>query len=174
MIEIAGYLIQKKLEDALRQIVGENAWRGSELKVPSSRRRWDMAYETNGQTTVVEFDGDAHYWNSLKIKVDAEKDVVAEELGYRVVRIPYWVQLTSETLVYYFGLEKAIKQDFPHGFIATKIFPASYSELGVERFSRELEGLPNEPRKAVVRSLRDRAEEHGAQYVVPTSLRCLL
>lgn len=174
MIEIKGYLIQKKLESALRQIVGEDAWRGRELKVPGSRRRWDMAYEIGSQTTVVEFDGDVHYRNSLKIKVDAEKDAVAEKLGYYVVRIPYWVQLNIETLFYYFGLEEKIKQDFPHGFIVTKIFPASYSELGVERFSRELENLPKEIQKGVVKSLRDRAVEHGDHYVVPSSLRYLL
>jgi len=174
MIEIEGHLLQKKLEGALCQIVGESAWRGRELKVPGSRRRWDMAYEIDGLTTVVEFDGDAHYWNSLKIKVDAEKDAVAEKLGYNVVRLPYWVQLTTETLFYYFGLEEEIEQDFPHGFITTKIFPASYSELGVNRFTKELENLPKDTRKAVEKSLRDRAKEYGEQYVVPTSLRHLL
>jgi hypothetical protein len=109
-----------------------------------------------------------------KLKVDTEKDAVAEELRYRVVRIPYWVQLTTETLQYYFGLEEKIEQDFPHGFIATKIFPASYSELGVERFERELWDLPENTRIAVKNSLRDRVKEHGAEYVVPSALRYLL
>lgn len=174
MIEIKGYLLQKKLENALRQIVGDEAWRGRELKVPDSRRRWDMAYEVDGQMTVVEFDGDAHYWNSLKIKIDAEKDAVAQDLGYKVVRIPYWVQLTTETLRHYFGLDEQIQQNFPHGFIATKIFPASYSELGIERFERELGSLPKAARIAIEESLRNRAKEHGAEYVVPASLRHLL
>lgn len=174
MIEIEGYLLQKKLEVTLRKIVGEVAWRGRELTVPGSRRRWDMAYEINQQTTVVEFDGDAHYWNSLKIKVDLEKDAVAEKLGYKVVRIPYWVQLTTETLSYYFGLEKTIKQNFPHGFITTKIFPASFSELGVNRFRKELIGLPQATSKAVIESLQLRAEEHGAEYVLPSGLAYLL
>ena len=174
MIKINGYLLQKKLESALREIVGHDSWRGRELRVPNSRRRWDMAYQLNGQMTVVEFDGDAHYWNSLKIKVDSEKDAVAKDLGYTVVRMPYWVQLTTETLLHYFDLHAQIEQDFPHGFIATKIFPASYSELGISRFERELTSLPEVTRTAVIDSLRDRATEHGVEYVLPSKLRHLL
>jgi hypothetical protein len=75
------------------------------------------------------FDGDEHYRNTLKIKNDREKDEMARCGGYRVVRIPYWVQLTSETLKHYFHLEAEIIQDFPHGFISTKVFPASFCEL---------------------------------------------
>jgi very-short-patch-repair endonuclease len=88
-VEITGYLLQKKLENALKAIVGEEAWRGRELKVPNSRRRWDMAYEIDNKVMIVEFDGDAHYRDPLKIKVDHEKDNVASELGYKVVRVPY-------------------------------------------------------------------------------------
>lgn len=173
-MKIDGYLLQRKLEEALVQIVGKEAWRGRELKVPDSRRRWDMAYQIAGQTTVVEFDGDAHYWNSLKVKVDIEKDEVADNLHYRVVRFPYWVQLTTETLAHYFGLSAEIEQDFPHGFIVTKIFPASFSELGISRFQRELSSLPQDVNESVITSLRDRAEEHGVEYVLPSALRHLL
>jgi hypothetical protein len=171
-IAIAGYLVQSKLAAALSTIVGDG-WLGSELKLPSSRRRWDMAYRLANKTTVVEFDGDAHYRDPLKIKVDVEKDAVAKSLGYKVVRVPYWVQLTSETLLHYFELEAEIEQDFPHGFIKTKLFPASFCELGAERFSREMVDLPETVRTAVCQSLRDRCIEHGVEYVLPKQLRHL-
>jgi len=174
MVKIKGYLVQKKLEHFLKDIVGEANWMGRELRVPDSRRRWDMAYQLDGQTTVVEFDGDAHYWDSLKIKADIEKDAVAKRLGFKVVRVPYWVQLTDETALHYFGFRVRIEQDFAHGFIATKIFPASFSELGVDRFGRELSALPQDVRKAVVCSLKDRAAEYGIAYVLPTRLRHLI
>lgn len=173
-IRIEGYLLQGKLETALKQIVGEASWRGRELRVPGSRRRWDMAFEVQRRMTVVEFDGDQHYWDSLKIKVDAEKDAVARTLGYSVVRIPYWVQLDAETAAHYFGWQVSIAQDFPHGFITTKIFPASFSEKGVERFAKEFDALPATTRRAVVYSLRERAKEHGIEYVLPTSLRHII
>lgn len=174
MIKIEGYLLQGKLESALKQLVGEENWVGRELRVPDSRRRWDMAYKIKGKTTVVEFDGNQHYWDSLKIKVDKEKDAVAHSLGYTVVRVPYWVQLTSETALYYFGFRAKIDQDFPHGFITTKIFPASYSELGVSRFQRELSALPKLTKDAVISSLRERVQEYGLEYVLPAPLQSML
>ncbi|HRI18477.1 MAG TPA: hypothetical protein PL196_08155, partial [Burkholderiaceae bacterium] len=122
----------------------------------------------------VEFDGDEHYRHSLKIKVDREKDGYARDDGYRVVRMPYWVQLTTETLKYYFDLDANIVQNFPHGFITTKVFPASYCEMGIDRFRRELDALPVATRSAVVSSLRDRAEEHGIEFVLPAGLRSLI
>lgn len=173
-VAIEGYLVQGKLEVALREIVGNDCWRGREVRLPVGRRRWDMSYETNGQITVVEFDGDEHYRNTLKIKADTEKDQIATQHGYRVVRIPYWVQLTTDTLWHYFNLNAEIRQDFSHGFIATKIFPASFCELGIARFQRELTSLPAGVRTAVVNSLRDRCREYGSQYVLPSSLQNVL
>jgi hypothetical protein len=129
-VQITGYLVQHKLANALAQIVGDTAWHGKEIRVSSGRRqRWDMVYEGPSGRVAVEFDGDEHYRNTLKIKNDREKDEMARCGGYRVVRIPYWVQLTSETLKHYFHLEAEIIQDFPHGFISTKVFPASFCEL---------------------------------------------
>lgn len=172
-IRIDGYLTQKKLASALAAIVGDD-WLGNELELPNSRRRWDMAFCTDGHTTAVEYDGDAHYRDPLKIKIDNEKDAIASSLGYTFVRIPYWVQLDTETLSHYFGLTAVIDQDFPHGFITTKLFPASYCEMGISRFHRELQSLPTSVYDAVIASLRERAEEHGVEYVLPSALRTLI
>ena len=67
-VEIEGYLTQQSLAAALQAIVGDEAWAGSEIKVPGARKRWDMACRRGGETTVVEYDGDAHYRSSLRIK----------------------------------------------------------------------------------------------------------
>lgn len=173
-IQIDGYLTQAKLERALRQIVGVGNWRGSEVRLPTGRRRWDMSYEIGGQATVVEFDGDEHYRHTLKIKADREKDGIACKYELRVVRVPYWVQLTNETLRYYFDLDADITQDLPHGFITTEVFPASFCELGVIRFEKELDLLPIGVKRDVLKSLRDCADKHGAEYVLPKSMRNLL
>jgi len=176
-VQIEGYLVQRKLSTALQAIVGRSAWLGTEIQVaPGSLLRWDMAYQRDRQRVVVEFDGEAHYRNSLRIKVDSEKDIVAKTNGHRVVRIPYWVQLTTETLKYYFDLDAEIIQEFPHGFISKKnrILPASFCELGVARFKRELKALPTAVKQDVLSSLRERAKEHRLKYVLPKDLRNLL
>ena len=157
-----------KLAQALQQLV-PGGWLGTEVAVPGSRHRWDMAYQCGGSITVVEYDGD-DYRHSLKIKIDRVKDEAAHIQGSRIVRFPYWVQLDNTTLRHYFGLESEIEQTFPHGFITTKLFPASFCELGIERFRTELQSLPAVVRNAVIASLRERVEEHGLEFVLPSSL----
>lgn len=133
-----------------------------------------MGFTRDGKLVVVEFDGDEHYRDTLKIKADREKDAVAAGAGMQVVRVPYWVQVDAEILRHYFGFDAAIEQDFRPGFITTKILPASYCELGIERFERELAALPNRVRDAVLLSLKERATEHGPEFVVPSRLRSLV
>lgn len=122
------------------------------MRVVDGRQRWDMSLRIGGEIFVVEYDGDEHYRNSMKIKSDRAKDEAAHALGWRVVRFPYWVQLDSLILKHYFGLEALIDQSFPHGFITTKLFPASFCELGIERFRAELLALPGTVRDAVISS----------------------
>jgi hypothetical protein len=172
-VSIRGYLTEDKLAAALQQITG-SLWAGGQVVLPGSRRRWDMAFSRADSLVLVEFDGDAHYRDSLKIKADREKDQVAQENRMCVVRIPYWVQLDSVTLQHYFGLSEEIEQDFPHGFITTKLFPASFCELGIERFRCELTSLPLRIRSAVIESLGQQIDRHGLEYVLPPSLAGLL
>jgi hypothetical protein len=168
-IIIEGYLTETKLATALRELVG-NLWVGGQVQLPGSRRTWDMAFRQNGSLVLAEYDGDDHYRDSLKIKSDRERDRLAQESGIRVVRVPYWVQLDSVTVQYYFGISAEIRQNFPHGFITTKLFPASFCELGVERFKHDLQALPPQVRSAVIRSLRERVEQYGMEYVLPSTL----
>jgi len=91
-IVIEGYLTEAKLATALKQIAGE-LWAGGQVALPGSRRRWDMALKQVGSLVLVEYDGDEHYRDALKIKADREKGQLAQANRIRVVRIPYWVQL---------------------------------------------------------------------------------
>ena len=130
-----------------------------------------MAFRQNSSLVLVEYDGDEHYRDSMKIKADREKDRLVQENRMQVIRIPYWVQLDNVTLQHYFGLSAEIQQNFPHGFITTKLFPASFCELGVERFINDLDALPSQVRGAVIESLRKRVKEYGLEYVLPSLLR---
>jgi hypothetical protein len=172
-ITVVGYLTQSKLESALRELVG-NDWIGRELPVQGSRKRWDMAFRTARETVVIEYDGDEHYRSALKIKADLAKDADAERLGFRVVRIPFWVQLDTATVHHYFGLDAEVHSAFPHGFVTTPHLPASFCELGVRRFEREFDALPEGVREAVLRSLQEQSRKHGAEYALPSTLRGLL
>ena len=170
---IESYLTERKLAAALQKRVGYR-WAGGQVALPVSRRRFDMAYRTHHATVLVEYDGDEHYRDALKIKVDRQKNVLASEKQMRLVRVPYWVQLDTVMARHWFGLEASIEQSFPHGFITTRLFPASFCGLGVARFRQDLAELPDTVRHAVVSSLRQRVAEHGLEYVLPTELRALV
>jgi hypothetical protein len=170
---IKRYLTEESLASALKTLSGPR-WRGTQFQLPGSRYKWDAAYRIGRKLALVDYDGDDHYRNSLRAKYDALKDREAKAAGHKVIRIPYWVQLDDATLRYYFALPGHIDQCFPHGFITTQYFPASFCELGAERFRRELRKLPRSVREAVIASIKKRAREHGARYVLPTMLRYLL
>jgi hypothetical protein len=132
-----------------------------------TKQRWDMSCRLGGVTAVIDYDGDEYYRHSIKIKGDIAKDAAARAAGYRVIRFPYWIQLDKVTLQHFFGISAIVHQSFPHGFITTKLFPASFCEVGVVRFQAELACLPSVIRDAVLYSLRDRVSEYGLEYVLP-------
>jgi len=170
---IESYLTERKLKAALQQLFG-NEWIGGQISLPGSRRKFDMAFRSEGVAVLVEYDGDEHYRNSMKIKADRQKDALAAENDMRIVRIPYWVQLDNSTVHHWFGMKAEIDQSFPHGFISTKLFPASFCQLGIDRFRCELESLPARIRGEVIASLQERVAEHGIEYVLPEELKMLV
>jgi hypothetical protein len=168
---IKGFLREARLAEIIGALVPDRFV--PQFKIDERQFRWDIKYETPKGRYLVEYDGDEHYRNTVVIRSDEEKDRLARANGFTSVRFPYWLQLDSFTLEHFFGLSAEIDQMFPHGFITTKLFPASFCEKGVARFAREFGQLPEHLRVAVLSSLRDRAAELGAEYVLPTPLQHL-
>lgn len=171
IIKIDGYLTEDKLYNVLCQLFGVHNIK-REARVPNSRRRWDFLIFNK---IIVEFDGDQHFWNSNIIRSDIEKDECAYSMNRTTIRIPYFVQLTTETLNYYFGITNTkIIQNFPHGFIKTKIYPASFSELGMNKFKNIFINLPSFVQQNIIVSLNEKIKIHNIQYVIPEYLRDIL
>lgn len=168
-IIIEGYLTEGKLRKALQEIIGIENWIGNEVKVADTRKRWDMLFKFNNKTYVVEFDGDQHFRDSLVIKSDDIKNSIAENLGYKVIHIPYFIQLTNETFKYFFKdicIPINIIQNYKHGFIDKKAkFPASFCELGKEKYNQIYESIPRNVSKEISFSLQEKAKEFGFKYV---------
>ena len=99
------YLTQAKLSYYLKKIVGSE-WIENEVIISNySGFKWDVAFHHKSGIFVVDYDGPEHYRNTVRIKADQEKDVVAKDLVYKIVRFPYWLQLDSITLRHFFDLE---------------------------------------------------------------------
>lgn len=184
-MQYEGYLNQQKLQQMFKENIEEHNWLGTEIKLPNSKRRFDFGFIiskpiciNNTQYTkkvLVEFDGHRHYTDALQIKIDREKDKLAKEHGYDLIRIPYWVQLTTETLKHYFNINGEVIQKYSHGFIdKNAILPASFCELGLDRFEEEIGNLPVNVKEEISKSLNNNINFYGYEYVMPKGMEYIL
>jgi hypothetical protein len=129
-------------------------------------------YRNDVLKIAIEFDGYQHYTKANIINRDKEKDRIYKKEGYKVIRIPYFVQLDSEVINNLFNIEIELATKYPHGFIAnnnTMILPADYCELGIKRFKEDLKRFYY-IREDIVNSLRHKSIELGIENVLPPSL----
>jgi hypothetical protein len=156
------YLTEVSLGQFLRQRVDANFV--ANKPVPGLARRFRPDYHSDLHKLVVEFDGDQHYRSSRVILGDVERDAFFTANGYRVIRIPYFVQLSCAVITHLFGDIAHTKDDFldfPHGFIAsTVVMPADFCELGIARFEDDLTCF-GYIAAAILQSLREAAAARG-------------
>lgn len=137
--------------------------------VPNSgiQNRPDHRFEK--EKIIVEFDGIQHYQKIDNIKKDKLKDDVYSRMGYKVIRIPFFVQPSSEILKYYFDIDRKLDLKFPHGFIIyDSTPPTNFCSLGLDRFIDEFQQFPEIVKKDIVKSLRKLIELGEERiYVIP-------
>lgn len=78
-------------------------------------------YYSPSQKIIVEFDGLPHYTNPDNIKKDTENTKFYETNGFKVYRIPYFIQLTNEVVKKLFGRE-----------VNETLFNPQYASIGVK------------------------------------------
>lgn len=66
--------------------------------IPGSDRKLRPDYRSESLKLIVEFDGYPHYKQPDTIKNDAEKTKFYKKLGYKVARIPYFIQLSRSAV----------------------------------------------------------------------------
>lgn len=129
-------------------------------QVIGTRMRYDYRIAHNNVTHYIEFDGDSHFRDANVVFRDRLKDVTSEKAGAKVVRIPYFVQLTTETFKHFFGFTApfTIETSFPHGFITSKMTPASFCMLGLDRYEKIITALPKSVSAAISSSLEKKIQ----------------
>ncbi|EER56197.1 hypothetical protein NEIFL0001_0538 [Neisseria flavescens SK114] len=143
--------------------------------VPNSgvKMRPDFRFET--LKLIVEFDGSQHYQDVNVLFRDKEKDRIYQAMGYRIVRIPYFIQMTQELLHILFQQEFSYQQCYPHGFIDDNaVLPANFCELGIMQFQADL-GRFDIYRLDIISSLRKKITiKKEINLVLPPSLHDLI
>ncbi len=81
-------------------------------------------YRSEELKLIVEFDGLQHYTKPDIIEKDYRLTELYTNLGYKVVRIPYFIQLTNKAVKTLFNID-----------ITEELFDEKYSSLGVKGFN---------------------------------------
>jgi hypothetical protein len=104
-------------------------------------------YRSESLGLIVEFDGTPHYKSPSKIKDDKEKTILYRKLGYNVVRIPYFIQLTNDAVFKLFGVtvsEPLFDVSIPSMGIKGENTPAYLCGLGLLRMASEFSLFPDQ------------------------------
>lgn len=134
---------------------------------------------------IVEFDGVAHYQDQNVTLSDITKDNYLTKLGYDVVRIPYWIQLSREVVLHLFAnhisnmtlSDDDMLCELPFSFYdpnkddpCLSISVGAMAEAGRRRFLSEVTCMPEDIQHQVYYDLYRccyAAELNQTDYVVP-------
>ena len=96
---------------------------------------------------IVEFDGIQHYKEPDKILSDSANTEFYKSLGYKVVRIPYFIQLSKKAIKDFFGVEtheEFFDETIPSLGIKEHNTPAYLCASGVKRMAEEFKRFPEQ------------------------------
>lgn len=134
-------------------------------------------YRCDTLSLIIEMHGFHHYCSPQQIYGDDKKDKDWHiALGYRIVRIPYFVQMCDGLIsMVTKGHVKTYRQKWLHGFIGDKVLlPANFCERGVQRFKQDLE-IYSFAKEEIIQSLKEKVNKKGhISLVLPPSLYYLL
>jgi hypothetical protein len=133
------YLTEEKLGDILITLYPSNEFIHNRV-VPNSGLKNRPDYRCDDLMLIVEFDGHYHFTSPKTILADVKKDVVYASMGYKIIRVPYFIQINRWSAGLFFDsnyCDKLKVEDFPHGFITlNSVLPASYCSMGVVLFEK--------------------------------------
>ena len=148
--------------------------RNSELDY--KRYRPDVRSEM--MNMIIEFDGVDHYKDQNVVISDTARDIWFRSLGYTVIRIPYWIQLSDVMILHYFGIQMDNNMcELKHSFFDTtlndcglSISVGSMSEAGRYRFLETVTSYPLSAQILVYEDLMYCIDKYDGnrEYILPS------
>lgn len=156
--------------------IQEERCRLHNLNIEFKRYRPDARIES--ESIIVEFYGINHFQSPSRILHDWVKESYLEDLGYKVITIPFYVQLTKDMIKFYFNKDVQEGSKVKSGFYSTtkdktKLnpnCPASFSSLGYRRFLMDLEEYPKSTQQEIIDSLKYQQQYNPGLLVLPDIL----
>jgi hypothetical protein len=97
-------------------------------------------YRSESLKLIIEFDGLSHYENPDTIEKDKKNQEIYESNGYKVVRIPYFIQLSNDVVEKLFDVkveEPLFNAKIPSLGINGRHSPAYLCPAGIRRMAKE-------------------------------------
>ena len=133
-------------------------------------------YRSEKLMLIVEFDGVQHYTNPDKIRRDDRNTDAYRRLGYKVVRIPYFIQLTNSAIKKFFGV--AVKEPmfdvrYASLGVSSRNSPAYLCHAGLERMAEVFAQFPDQY-KVNMKALKKSTDDFmtGASLLEAAYKRC--
>ena len=184
-IDSATGLHRTSLDEYLRVIFPRvNDWVHDEVigqYLDGKKLRSRPDYRSEKLKMIVEFDGVQHYTSPERIRRDFSNSEKYKRLGYKVVRIPYFIQLTNAVVKKMFrdvGVDVDVKEplfDPKYASLgAVNGSPAWLCPAGLERMAKELKRFPQQYR-VNIDALKKCNDEYltGASLLEAAYNRCL-
>ncbi len=146
-IDIETGLHRTGLEEYLKVIYpSTNDWiLNKTIKGSGLRTRPD--YRSESLKIIIEFDGTLHYKDPRNIYNDMIKTQNYISKGYKVIHIPYFIQLTNDAIKELFGVdvkETMFNPIFPSLGPYDKNTPAFLCYEGIKRMAKEFKKFPDQ------------------------------
>jgi hypothetical protein len=116
-------------------------------EVNGQRYRKRPDYRSESLKLIIEFDGLPHYTNPDVIEKDIENTELYKNLGYTVVRIPYFIQLSNKAVKTLFNIEIPeilFNENIPSLSSIGRNSPAYLCPAGVQRMAEEFKKFPEQ------------------------------
>ena len=96
---------------------------------------------------IIEFDGLQHYTNPLNIRKDLVNQSIYESFGFKVIRIPYFINLTSDVVREMFGINIhgcIFDPNLPSMSVKWQNTPAFCCYEGIMRMAEDFKRYPQQ------------------------------
>lgn len=137
-------------------------------------KRFTLDARIEELSLIVELDIVKDYMYANRIVEMRKRDKVLEEMGYKVVHIPFWVTLSAINIYHYFGLTGVDGCSYPSGFwpVTDRApdltwMPANFSQIGYNKFATELMSLPTETQVEVIDSIKRCVDKYEIDIILP-------
>ncbi|MBK9636929.1 MAG: DUF559 domain-containing protein [Bacteroidetes bacterium] len=104
-------------------------------------------YRSEKLKLIIEFDGLQHYTKPDIIEKDLKHTELYQNIGYKVVRIPYFIQLSNKAVKHLFDVdvsEELFNETISSLGIEGQNTPAYLCQAGVKRMANEFKNFPEQ------------------------------